>query len=400
MNVIRLLRSRVGLGLALAADLLIAAGPAGPYEYSAASFEAALALQEQVSGDWLALDGVVGTAIGVDGRGHAVLKVYLVAPGVAVLPRFVAGVEVVPEVTGPFVSLGELRDVGGGVAPPGGADELRRAMAPSRAAAPRDPAPRAAEAIPRAAEADPRAARRGAEAVPRGAEAVDPTRSFPRPVPIGVSTGHPNVTAGTIGARVTDGARTFALSNNHIFAANNGGRQGDNLLQPGAVDGGRDPDDAIATLFDFEPLRFCRALVCETNHIDAAVALTTPEDLGNATPDGGYGAPRSWSEEAKLGMSVQKYGRTTGHTVGRISGINATIDVRYRDGTARFGDQIVISGGGFSAGGDSGSLIVTKGALLGDRRPVGLLFAGSPSTTLANPIELVLDRFGVRIDGS
>ena len=389
MNVIRLLRSRVGLGLALAADLLIAAGPAGPFEYSAASFEAALALQEQVSGDWLALDGVVGTAIGVDGRGHAVLKVYLVAPGVAVLPRFVAGVEVVPEVTGPFVSLGELRDVGGGVAAPGDADRLVRAIAPRRAAGPRDAAPRAAEGGARAAAA-----------VPRRAEAVDPTRSFPRPVPIGVSTGHPNVTAGTIGARVTDGSRTFALSNNHIFAANNGGREGDNLLQPGAVDGGRDPDDAIATLFDYEPLRFCRALVCETNHIDAAVALTTPEDLGNATPDGGYGAPRSWSEEAKLGMSVQKYGRTTGHTVGRISGINATIDVRYRDGTARFADQIVISGGGFSAGGDSGSLIVTKGALLGDRRPVGLLFAGSPSTTLANPIELVLDRFGVRIDGS
>jgi hypothetical protein len=59
----------------------------------------------------------------------------------------------------------------------------------------------------------------------------------------------------------------------------------------------------------------------------------------------------------------------------------------------------VISGPRFSAGGDSGSLIVTKGTLLGDRRPVGLLFAGSPTTTLANPIDAVLDRFGVRVDG-
>jgi predicted NUDIX family NTP pyrophosphohydrolase len=373
VNVTRLLRSRVGLGLALAADLLIAAGPSGPYEYSAASLEAAMALQERVTDDWLALDGVVGTAIGVDGRGHAVLKVYLEAPLVAAFPRFVVGVEIVPEVTGPFMTLGEMTAAGGDVA-----------------------------ASARVAEA-PNAEARGAvtrEGEARDTEAVDPTRSFPRPVPIGVSTGHPAVSAGTIGARVTDGTRTFALSNNHIFAANNGGREGDNLLQPGVVDGGRDPDDAIGTLFDYEPLRFCRALACETNLIDAAVALTTPEDLDTSTPDGGYGAPRSWSEEAKLGMSVQKYGRTTGHTVGRVSGINATIDVRYRNGTARFEDQIVISGGGFSAGGDSGSLVVTKGVLLGDRRPVGLLFAGSPSTTLANPIDLVLDRFGVRVDGS
>jgi len=75
--------------------------------------------------------------------------------------------------------------------------------------------------------------------------------------------------------------------------------------------------------------------------------------------------------------------------------------VDYRTGTARFAGQIVITGSGelFSAGGDSGSLIVSKGLLLADRRPVGLLFAGSSVTTIANPIELVLDRFGVRVDG-
>jgi hypothetical protein len=105
--------------------------------------------------------------------------------------------------------------------------------------------------------------------------------------------------------------------------------------------------------------------------------------------------------EPSLGLEVQKFGRTTLLTVGRITGIHATIDVLYRNGTARFEDQIVISGNGrgFSAGGDSGSLVVTKGALFGDRRPVGLLFAGSSVSTLANPIGPVLERFGVRIDG-
>ena len=99
-------------------------------------------------------------------------------------------------------------------------------------------------------------------------------------------------------------------------------------------------------------------------------------------------------------MEVQKYGRTTGYTKGRITGLNATIDVGYAAGTARFEDQIVISGNGFSAGGDSGSLIVSDGFLLADRRPVGLLFAGTAVSTLANPIDVVLDRFGVTIDGN
>jgi hypothetical protein len=336
----RLLGSRVGLALALLADLLLYAGAEGPYDYSTASFAAALAAQERFTDQWIALDGVVGTAIGVDGAGHAVLKVYLTAPGAAALPRFV-GVEVVTEVTGPFASL------------PAQSDEA----------------------------------------------SADSRRGYDRPVPIGVSTGHPNVSAGTIGARVTDGTRLFALTNNHIVAASNGGAEGDPLLQPGIADGGRDPDDAIGTLFDFEPINFCGPVTCAFNRIDAGLALTTAEDVDNATPEEGYGTPRGRTVEAAIGLEVQKFGRTTGHTVGRVSGIHATIDVNYQNGTARFEEQIVITGGGFSAGGDSGSLIVTRGRLLGDRRPVGLLFAGATGTTLANPIDLVLERFGVRIDG-
>jgi hypothetical protein len=100
-------------------------------------------------------------------------------------------------------------------------------------------------------------------------------------------------------------------------------------------------------------------------------------------------------------MKVQKYGRTTGHTRGTITGINAVIDVAYPSGTARFVDQIIITNDTmFSTGGDSGSLIVTQGRLLGDRRPVALLFAGSDINTIANPIDVVLDRFGITIDGS
>ncbi len=52
-------------------------------------------------------------------------------------------------------------------------------------------------------------------------ENLDPTSRFNRPVPIGVSTGHPAITAGTIGARVTDGVNVYALSNNHVYADEN-----------------------------------------------------------------------------------------------------------------------------------------------------------------------------------
>jgi hypothetical protein len=346
MAVRGLLRSRVLLVAALMADLMLYASDPGLPEYDAETLRSALAAQERVTAEWLALEGVVGTSIGIDALGNAVLQVYLTAAGAAVLPRFVGSVEVVSQVTGPFVSL------------------------------------------PAADDDDDRA---------------DPKRGFERPVPIGVSTSHPRVTAGTIGARVTDGSRAFALSNNHIVAASNGGAEGDNLLQPGVADGGRDPDDTIGTLFDFEPLSFCGAGGCTPNRIDAAIALTSPDELDNETPEGGYGSPRRWTVEPELGLEVQKFGRTTGLTTGRITGIHATIDVQYKDGLARFEDQIVISGtgggGGFSAGGDSGSLVVTNGTLFGDRRPVGLLFAGSNVSTLANPIDPVLERFGVRIDG-
>lgn len=344
MGTRRVFGSRVGLLLALVADLLLYAGPWSPAEVSRGSLELALAAQQLATPSLIDMEGVVGTAIGFE-RGHAVLNVYLTRPGAAVLPRFVSGVRVRPVVSGPFVALNE----------------------------------------------PPADAREGSS---------DAKRGFPRPVPIGVSTGHPGVTAGTLGARVSDGRDVYALSNNHVYANNNGGRRGDNLLQPGVVDGGRDPDDAIGTLHDFEPIRFCSAGLCPSNRIDAAIALTSTANLGSETPDDGYGEPRRWVAEAELGMGVQKYGRTSGHTRGRVTGIHAVIDVSYRTGVARFEDQIVVSGGGFSGPGDSGSLIVSDALLLGDRRPVALLFAGSSANTIANPIGPVLDRFGVSIDGA
>ncbi|MFG0253204.1 MAG: hypothetical protein ACF8NJ_10055 [Phycisphaerales bacterium JB038] len=348
----RLLRSPAIALVALLADLFLGHLPPS-VDPTRPSFAAAVAAQDDATALWLDLPGVVGTAIGLDGRGGYTVNVYVTAAGVARFPAQLADVPLQLVVSGPLVGWGD---------PPAGSDNGRAASA-----------------------ADP----------------VDPRAPFPRPVPIGVSTGHPGVTAGTIGARVTDGRAVYALSNNHVYANNNGASRGDPLLQPGTADGGRAPDHVLGTLHDFEPIAFCRAFTCPANRIDAALALTTPDDLGHATPDDGYGSPRASAAAAELGMKVQKYGRTTGHTHGQVTGLRATLDISYRGGTARFTDQIVITGtgSGFSAGGDSGSLIVTDGLLLGDRRPVGLLFAGRRTTTIANPIGLVLDRFGVTLDG-
>ena len=227
---------------------------------------------------------------------------------------------------------------------------------------------------------------------------VDRTARFPRPVPIGVSTGHPDITAGTIGCRVTDGSKVYALSNNHVYANEGDASIGDSALQPGPYDGGQDPGDAIGTLYDFEPIFFDG----RDNTIDAAIAISSESDLGCSTPVDGYVIPGSDPVAASIGLDVQKYGRTTGLTQGEVSEIGVTVDVCYQTKgpflcvkSAKFVDQIAITPGAFAAGGDSGSLIVTDDS---NKNPVGLLFAGSSTRTIANPIDPVLDAFGVIID--
>ena len=105
--------------------------------------------------------------------------------------------------------------------------------------------------------------------------------------------------------------------------------------------------------------------------------------------------------EASLGLAVQKYGRTTRLTSGEVSEINVVVNVCYESTGptctkwARFIDQIAMTPGDFSAGGDSGSLVVTQSG----NKAVGLLFAGNSSRTITNRIGPVLTRFGASIDG-
>ena len=92
-----------------------------------------------------------------------------------------------------------------------------------------------------------------------------------------------------------------------------------------------------------------------------------------------------------MGSSIKKTGRTTNITVGRITAMNATIDVGYGGGrVSRFKNQFVSTA--LSAGGDSGSLVTSL-----DNIAVGLLFAGSESATIMNPIESVRSLLKVEV---
>lgn len=99
-----------------------------------------------------------------------------------------------------------------------------------------------------------------------------------------------------------------------------------------------------------------------------------------------------------INLAVAKSGRTTGFTTGAISSISTTVSIKYptecgghQGPTFTFTNQVVINSSTFSAGGDSGSLIVSNNSP-SCHQPVALLFAGSSTTTIGNPIGLVLTR--------
>jgi len=310
---------------------------------NADDIRAAIAAQERHNPALLRMSGVVGTAVGILADGKPGIRIFLDRPDVGGFPAAFDGIPTRVEVTGRFMALST------------------------------------------------------------------PTLRM-RPAPLGFSVGHPAITAGTIGARVADGSgNVFVLSNNHVLANSNDAAVGDAALQPGPYDGGT-ATDQIGTLFAFKPIDFSGGL----NTIDAAIALTTTADADNATPsDDGYGAPNSAifndangdglfdDKTTLLNVNVQKYGRTTKLTKGKITGINASVSICYEVvfifcvKSANYSDQLIIEPGGFSDGGDSGSLIVSDDA---NKNPVALLFAGSDTETIANRIDLVLSYFGVRID--
>lgn len=283
------------------------------------------------------------------------------------------------------------------------------------------------------------------------------TRRY-RPFPTGVSAGHYQIAAGTIGAVVTDNdtGEKLLLSNNHVFANSNNAKIGDPIIQPGTIDGGMS-SDVIGHLYRYAKIMFdtddgsgqqpiiepdppadrdgcvslktyiaaarswlqhisdsqidhkenlepdrvvSRMFHSAPNVIDAALIkpsrLEDVLDFPLNQPD----VKINRTASVELGDEVAKYGRTTGYTEGEITLLNATVDVAFGPAkVARFRNQFIIQNSGqFSAGGDSGSLIISKnGDEQGNYKAYGLLFAGSDIATMANPIEKVLSALRIRL---
>lgn len=232
-----------------------------------------------------------------------------------------------------------------------------------------------------------------------------------RPAPMGVSVSTtptlPFITAGTAGLRVRsvlDPNFIFILSSNSVLGAKgptmcpDSAQPGDGVLQPGTLDIGFDPGPSpfyrVGTVGASVPLDFTPNA---NNLVDAAIALTLPQL--SRTEILGIGEPNPTLDAGVIampGMFVTKSGRTTGVTNGTVVAINVTATVHYGPvcGTARFIGQVAISPGNFAAPGDSGSSILRTDS----SQPVGLLFAGSPSLSLANQMLQVYLRTGTVVD--
>jgi hypothetical protein len=220
-------------------------------------------------------------------------------------------------------------------------------------------------------------------------EAGDKPRlvAYSRPLHIGLSVGHNDGGAGTLGAFVADGdGNECILSNNHVLAPTKEADAKDSIYQPGRPD--QSPlriQHLIARLSDATVLaKDIR------NEADSAIAILVSgmNHESNKIPTG-YSYPMEGemitepNDEASMlellnkDEIVCKIGRTTGYTEGRISAVALdNVPVKTAMGNMLFDNVIEINWESqrkpFSLPGDSGSLVFTRSG----RIAVGLHFAG------------------------
>ncbi len=247
-----------------------------------------------------------------------------------------------------------------------------------------------------------------------------------RPVRPGVSIGHYEVSAGTLGAVVKDRntGEPLLLSNNHVLANITNGRdnrakKGDPIIQPAKYDDGDSEKDIIGHLKRYIPLirkgeeeepscpvaqnierltnSFLHMLRPDynfklfkeggSNLVDCAVAA--PRSLEDIDPDIIEVGEVEGTRPAELGMKVKKSGRSTGLTSGSIKVVTTTVEVRVtQQDKAVFDNQIISDP--ISRPGDSGSLVVDD-----NNKATGLLFAGSNNATVINDIYKVMEALNI-----
>lgn len=320
-----------------------------------------MGVQEEVTDSLMSYEDILGTAAGLDENGEVAIVVYVNQHGkgmseiVRALPKKIKGVPISVEITEPFRALIAKASRGG----------------------------------------------------------VSHTAKQTPPIQLGTSGGwgydlaNGYCCGGTLGSLIQINGLQYILSNYHIFASdivpggnNRVATDGDPIIQPGLIDAGCNASNAQNVAL----LEADRSL--PLSNVDAGIAQVIP---GMVRSDGAILEIGTISAEpipASIGQPVKKSGRTTGLTRSVVSGLNATVSVLYDDECAGdaaftkiFTGQIVIknTGSKFIAGGDSGSLMVED--VKANPNPVGLLFAGSNTSAIANPIEDVLNFFGATMIG-
>jgi hypothetical protein len=231
------------------------------------------------------------------------------------------------------------------------------------------------------------------------------------PIKLGTSGGNANDSstqgnlvyccAGTLGALVQRNGTYYILSNNHVLARSDSASIGDPILQPGLIDANC---SATGTTTVANLTQYANLEQPGTN-VDAALAQIVPGTVdttgsilglgttvtGN-TPDAG--PPHAGNGiAANVGEPVAKSGRSSSLTCSTVDAVQLQTSVSYQQGcnngknfTITFTGQIAVAGGTFSAAGDSGSLIVDQNTA----DPVGLLYGGSDTDAVANPVGEVL----------
>jgi endonuclease G len=177
------------------------------------------------------------------------------------------------------------------------------------------------------------------------------------------------------------------LSNWHVLATYWGAPRGQPILQPGLYDGGSGAD-VIATL----------ERDAMSANLDAAVA-TLNGSRGLSNDQLGIG-PVKGVGSATIDMEVEKSGRTSHVTYGRVTGVGGIQRLYYGWLERVIRDVVTIEplapeDPPVSQGGDSGSWWVDSAT----RRAIGLHFAGcdDPSRALALDMQEVLNALNVEI---
>ena len=213
---------------------------------------------------------------------------------------------------------------------------------------------------------------------------------------------------GTLGSLVMRNSTNFILSNNHVMANSDSASLGAAIIQPGLIDNPalQTTCQSAGTTTVANLSQFFKLEGNPPNPVDAAIAQIVAGDvdtsgnillLGATTDANGVpvpGSPHAGSGvAASVGMAVAKSGRSSGLTCSAIETNPGTFSVAYEkvcgggtSFTVMYSNQVGVNGGSFSSGGDSGSLIVTQNTA----DAVALLFAGSDTDTVGNPISAVL----------